>query len=258
MSFFQATFLAIIQGLTEFLPISSSGHLVLLQKIFRVSTPPVLFDILLHLGTLLAVVIFFRKVLCSLIKDWKKNLTMWKLLIIGTFPVAIFGYWINKLIEEIFNSLKFVGFMWLIMGAMLLRTKKLKQQGQKNKLVNIKNVDALVIGIFQAFALFPGISRSGSTIIGGLTRQLSEENAFNFSFLLAIPAILGATVLKLKDGTGGGIGPATTIVCLTIAGIAGYFSLRFLQKVLQSNKFYLFGWYCLGLGVIGLLVSSRI
>lgn len=254
MSFSQSIILAIIQGVTEFLPISSSGHLVLFQNLLGVANPPVLFDILLHLGTLGAVIIFLRKEIWSLIKDWKSNLKIWKVLIIGSIPAIIFGYWVHNIIEEIFNSLRLVGLMWLVMGTILLLTKKLKKKEEKVKLEEIKWLDALIIGLFQALALFPGISRSGSTIIGGLWRKLSTKTAFNFSFLLAIPAILGATGLQLvKNGTVG-VNLINGIFPMIVAGLVGYFSLKFLQKTLISQKFYLFGFYCLAMGIVAIII----
>lgn len=254
MTIFQSIILALVQGITEFLPISSSGHLVLFQNIFNISQPPVLFDVLLHLGTLGAIIIFLKKEIWFLIKKWRSNLRIWKLLIIGTIPAAIFGYWLNNLIEEIVSSLKLVGLMWLVMGLMLVLTKKLKREEEKKKLVEIKWTDAMFIGLFQAFALFPGISRSGATIIGGLWRKLSAKTAFNFSFLLAIPAILGAVGLQLVKNGADGVTLANGILPMIVAGLVGYFSLKFLQKTLASQKIYLFGYYCLALGIMAMII----
>lgn len=250
MTIIQSIVLALVQGITEFLPVSSSGHLVLFQNLLGITKPPVLFDVLLHLGTLGAIVIFLRKEIWELIKNWKNNLNVWKLLIIGSIPAAIFGFWVNNIIEEIFSSIRLVGLMWLVMGTMLLLTKKMEKSNSEEGLENINNKDALIIGLFQAFALFPGISRSGSTIIGGLWRKLSAKTAFTFSFLLAIPAILGAVGLQLvKNGTDG-MTLASGILPMIAAGLVGYFSLKLLQKTLISQKFYLFGFYCLAIGLL--------
>lgn len=254
MTTFQSIVLALVQGITEFLPVSSSGHLVLFQNLFGITDPPVFFDVLLHFGTLGAILIFLRKEIWLLIKNWKSNLNVWKLLIIGSIPAAILGYWVNNMIEEIFSSIKLVGLMWLIMGLILILTKKLKKDEEKEKLEEIKWSDAIIIGLFQTFALFPGISRSGSTIIGGLWRKLSAKTAFTFSFLLSIPAILGATGLQLiKNGTDG-VTLINGIFPMIMAGLVGYFSLKFLQKTLISQKFYLFGFYCLVMGIVVIII----
>lgn len=253
MTTFQSIFLALVQGVTEFLPVSSSGHLVLFQNLLGITKPPILFDVLLHLGTLGAVLIFLKKEIWELIKNWKNNLNVWKLLIIGSIPAAIFGFWVNNIIEEIFSSLRLVGLMWLIMGLLLILTKKLIKKEKKEKLEEITWQDAIIIGLFQAFALFPGISRSGSTIIGGLWRKLSAKTAFTFSFLLAIPAILGATGLQLVKNGADGVALANGILPMMLAGLVGYFSLKLLQKTLISQKFYLFGFYCLAIGFLSFL-----
>lgn len=256
MTFSQAIFLAIVQGVTEFLPISSSGHLVLLQKIFHLSEPPVLFDVFLHLGSLGAILFFFRKRLIALVKEWRDKERQWVFLIVGSIPAAFFGFLLNSKIEIIFNSLRLLGIMWVGFGIFLLATKILEVRKGVDDLEKITWKDALVVGLFQAISLFPGVSRSGSTIVGGLWCKLSSETAFYLSFLLSIPAILGATLLKLKDGSMGGVGLGSGIISVFIAGLVGYFSLKFLEKSLKSDKFYLFGLYCLILGII-VLVKSR-
>lgn len=250
MTFFQAIFLAIVQGVTEFLPISSSGHLVLFQKLFRLTEPPVLFDVLLHLGTLMAILVFFRKELCLLVKEWKRKKNQWMFLIIGSIPAAFFGFLLNHKIVAIFDSLKLVSVMWVGFGILLLATKVLKVKEETRNSEKVVWKDAFVVGLFQALALFPGVSRSGSTIIGGLWRKFSKETAFYFSFLLSIPAILGAVFLKLADGSVEGTNLWTGVIAMLIAGLVGYFSLKFLEKILKSDKLYLFGFYCLILGIV--------
>lgn len=251
MSFPQAVFLAIIQGLTEFLPISSSGHLVLFQKLFRLSEPPVLFDVLLHFGTLGAILFFFRKEILTLIREWRKNLNVWSFLIVGSLPAAIFGFILNPKVEIIFNSLKLVGIMWVIFGVMFLFIGRVKKKEEILREIKEANpVDAIIIGLFQAFALFPGISRSGSTLLGGFSRGFPPKASFTLSFLLAIPAILGATLLKVKDGHFEVMSGEVMLLAVIIAGLVGFFSLKLLQNILQSKKFYLFGFYCLALGLL--------
>ncbi len=248
MSFFQALFLALVQGVTEFLPISSSGHLVLFQKLFRLSDPPVLFDVLLHLGSLGAILVYFRREIIFLFKEWRSQLKFWSLLIIGSIPAAFFGFFLSGRLEGIFNSLALVGIMWIVFGSTLLFSRLIKAGSKSLEKKNLGSLDALVVGLFQAAALFPGISRSGSTIIGGRMREFSSGTAFTFSFLLAIPAILGAVALELQDGRMT-VGLAD-LSAMVVAGVVGFLSLRFLQQILKSDKFYLFGYYCLGIGIL--------
>ena len=255
MTFLQSVFLAVIQGLTEFLPVSSSGHLVFFQKILGIVQPPVFFDILLHLGTLGAIVVFFRKEIRDLLFHWQRQLKTWLFLFLGSIPATLAGFFFNSKIELFFNSLWLVGIAWVIFGSWLLLTSKLTK-GKKTRSMTWK--DSLFIGIFQALALLPGISRSGSTISAGLIRQQPRESAFRFSFLLAIPAILGATVLEMKEvGLKEAFSPVAFLSML-IAGVVGYLTLVLLQKALRSEKFYLFGFYCLAIGTLALLLAFNL
>jgi undecaprenyl-diphosphatase len=248
----EALFLATIQGLTEFLPISSSGHLVLFQKILGMVRPPIFFDILLHLGTLGSIVIFFRKEIGDLFLHWRKQLNTWLLIFIGSIPAALAGFLFNSKVESAFNSLLLVGMAWIFFGGWLLLTLKVKIE---NKPRQITWKDSLFVGVFQALALLPGISRSGSTISAGLMRRLPRESAFRFSFLLAIPAILGATILEMKEvNLKEAFSPVAFLSMLT-AGVTGYLALVLLQKTLKSGKFYLFGFYCLAIGALTLLLA---
>ncbi len=247
MSYPQAIFLAIVQGLTEFLPISSSGHLVIFQKLFNLVEPPVLFDILVHLGTLIAVLIYFRK---ALVKISLK--TVW-LIIIGTIPAVIFGLLLQSHITQIFNSLKLVGVTLLVTGGLLFLSKQFKQLNRRFS--HLKWSDALFIGAFQALAILPGISRSGATIVSGLWRRLDRETAFQFSFYLAVPAILGALVLQIPDLIYSPCGYLEQgILGMVIAGAVGYGALKILEKALLSAKLWLFGVYCLVLGIVVLFI----
>lgn len=255
MSLFEALFLALVQGLTEFLPISSSGHLVLFQKLLGIVRPPIFFDILLHLGTLGSIVIFFRKEIGDLLLNWRKQLNTWLFIILGSIPAAFAGFFFNSKVESAFNSLLLVGIAWIFFGTLLLLTSKLKI---KNRPKKITWKDSLFVGIFQALALLPGISRSGSTISAGLIRELPRETAFKLSFLLAIPAILGATILEIKDVNSVQAFSPIPILSMLIAGTVGYFALVLLQKTLKSEKFYLFGFYCLVVGALTLFLASKI
>jgi undecaprenyl-diphosphatase len=247
MSFLLAIFLGVVQGLTEFLPVSSSGHLVLLQKIFGLTEPPIFFDTLVHLGTLGAVVVFFRRELGRVLRVERvlRNIA------VGTVPAVVVGLVVQQfLLEKIFGSLLLVGLGFLVTGALLFWSKKL-DQGIKG-LKGLKDADALKIGLFQAAALLPGISRSGSTIVGGLSQKLDREEAFKFSFYLSIPAIIGANLLQLRNLQSFELLPQCLLGLLT-AFVVGYFSLKILQKILRSQKLYYFSFYCFSIGVLTLL-----
>lgn len=248
--------LSLVQGVTEFLPISSSGHLVILQNLFKLSSPLVFFDILLHLGTLFSILIFFKDGLMDLIKNWKKNFSIWRALIIGSIPAAIFGYLLNSKIEIIFGSISLVGISMIVCGLILLSTKFIKKQKRVSELKDISMFKSVVIGIFQAVAILPGISRSGSTIVGGLWQGLSSETAFKFSFLLSIPAILGAVLLKAKDANFGEVSVAASFIAIFISAGVGFFSLKFLEKTLKSEKFWLFSIYCFVIGIFVLVLAK--
>lgn len=252
----QLIVLALVQGVTEFLPISSSGHLVIFQKILNISNLPVIFDILLHLGTLISILVFLRKDIINLLINPKENNSVWTMIIVGSIPAIIFGLMLKSKIDSIFNSLKIVGISYIICSLILYSskfTKKIKGSYVKSlKQINWK--DAVVTGFFQAIAVLPGISRSGSTITGGLWRNFSPVTAFKYSFLLSIPTILGAVILKAKEVSMINIGILNIVLAVSISALVGYFSLKYLEKILQTDKLYLFGYYCLVVGLIMLFV----
>lgn len=255
MSFSQAIFLAIIQGLTEFLPISSSAHLVIFQKFFGLE-PPVLFDILVHLGTLGAVILFFREELLRIIKGVVRgNISYINILYkvgMGTIPAVIVGLFLQNYIQQIFNSLKLVGVALLVTAGLLMLSRRFKLLNRQFSDLNWR--DAFLVGIFQALAILPGVSRSGATIVSGLWRKLNRRTAFYFSFYLAIPAILGALALQIPDlvhSTGEYL--VQGIIGMVIAGVVGCLALTVLKRVLFKGKLWYFGLYCFGLGLLLLL-----
>lgn len=257
MTYVQAIILAIVQGITEFLPISSSGHLVILQKFFNFTQPPVLFDILIHVGTLGAIIFYLRKQLIAIYRGFlgkeRPEIDIIFKVLIGSIPAAIMGFLLQNYIEQIFDSLRVVGLSLLITAGLLFSTKFIKKNKKDLKYLNWKN--ALLIGIFQAMAILPGISRSGSTIVAGLWRNLKRETAFLFSFYLAIPAILGALFLQIPDliySPCSYIGQG--ILGMLVAGIVGYLSLGILEKALKTARLHFFGIYCLIVGLLLLIV----
>lgn len=241
----QAIFLAVVQGLTEFLPVSSSGHLVIFQTLFNLE-PPVLFDILVHVGTLCAILIYFRKE----IKEVGKSTIF--LVAVGTVPAALVGLVLNSRVESIFGSVKLVGYA-LMLNSFLLFSSSLVKKINKS-LNKLSKTDAIVVGLFQALAIIPGISRSGSTITSGLFRGAKHQAAFKLSFYLATPAILGALVLQVPEITQSSSEYLLQgVFGALIAGFVGYFALKFLRKVLVSDKLWVFGVYCFILSLVILL-----
>jgi len=252
VSLLQAIILGIVQGITEWLPISSSGHLVLFQNLFGLE-PPVVFDVILHIGSLIVVFIVFWKEIKELVvgvfnKD-KYHLNYLLYLVIASIPIALVGFFLNDWIKSIFHSLKTVGFS-LLFTALLLYVSRYPKK--KNKELSLKNT--LMIGVVQALAILPGISRSGSTIATGLMQGVKKRQAAAFSFLLFIPAIVGATLVEMKE-----VSQITDIPALItgtiVAIIAGILSLRLLLRIIDKNKFSNFAWYCLILGLIVLVIS---
>lgn len=266
MTYFQATFLAVVQGLTEFLPISSSGHLVIFQKLFGLESP-VLFDVLIHVGTLGSILVYFRKELAMIAKGFvkgkKEPFQLILLVLLGTIPASIVGFFLQSRIEEIFGSLKLLAISFLITASLLFSTKFFGRQrpkhlgrwpAEKRNSSEVEELgwrDALFVGFFQAVAILPGVSRSGSTIVAGLWRGIKQETALQLSFFLAIPAILGALVLQIPDLAGSRFNMLNqSILGMVIAGVIGYLALNILQRILKQGKLWKFGFYCLFLGLL--------
>jgi undecaprenyl-diphosphatase len=256
MSILQALVLGVVQGITEFLPISSSGHLVLLQKIFGIEEPVLVFDTFVHIGTLAAVCVVLRQDIWGILRKLFQPLTLF--VIIATIPTVIAALLFKRQIETAFASASFLGFAFLLTSALLLLPEFLYRTGPK-KIKTTENTeakmtwqDALIIGLFQAVAINPGISRSGSTLSAGLFRGLKRDFAVRFSFLLSIPAILGALVFQIKDlGRGEPAGAAALVVGAISAAIVGFFSIRLMLKIVRERSLLGFAVYT---GALGLLV----
>lgn len=252
MSTIQAIILGIIQGLTEFLPISSSGHLVLFQKIFGINEPTLIFDTMVHVGTLAAVITVLWKEIFSLLKKPFQKLT-W-LLIAGTIPTAIIGIIFKDSFEALYKSGRTLGFEFLATGFIILFAESLNT-GRKN-IRETSYLDAAFIGVMQGAAILPAVSRSGLTISGALLMGLDREFAAKFSFLLSIPAILGAAVFQTKDilEAGGGRIITAPIVAGTIAAaVAGYFSVRFMIVLIKKGSMRYFAYYVFAVGALVLV-----
>lgn len=260
--------LGLIQGLTEFLPISSSGHLALIQSFYPgLDDTDILLDILLHLGTLFVVFIYYRKdigAICRAVFSTQPNSStpegyeqfflnrrMVPLIIVGSIPTAIIGLALESFIKQHFTSLLLVGGALLMTGTGLYLADALTMSNTKHA---ISYLDAFIIGIIQGIAVLPGISRSGSTISAGILLGIPRKIAAKFSFLLSIPAILGAVILEGKDlvrltQTAQLI---PSILGTFVAFAIGYFAITTLIKVVVKRKLSWFSWYCWGVGGMAL------
>lgn len=248
--------LALIQGLTEFFPVSSSGHLALIPFMFGFTMMnPVAFDVFLHLGTLGAVVLFLWKDIVSIIKRlFGKDRTVYQLImkiIIALIPAILAGVLFNDSISSLFEDITKVGYIgYAYLGTAFLLFVSIFFLHGKKTIETITYWDALIIGCFQALALVPGFSRSGFTLFGSLLIGLKRKEAFKFSFLISIPVILGASVLELKDMQTIDISRLYLGIGFILALISGLLALIWLKKILSQAKLWVFGIYCALLGIL--------
>nr|MBU1328198.1 undecaprenyl-diphosphate phosphatase [Candidatus Omnitrophota bacterium] len=246
MGFLDAVISGVVQGIAEFLPISSSGHLVILHKLTGFNEPEILFDIFLHLGTLAAIFIIFGKEIIESVTT-KKRIGL--LILVSTLVTFGFVWFFIKNIEAAFSDVRIVGIMVIVTGLWLIAGNFIRL-GTEGMTV----FKAGLIGLVQGIAALPGLSRSGATISTGLFLGLDGQAAAKFSFLLSIPAILGAFLFKIKEigfnFTGINI---NYFIGFFISCIVGIFSLKLLLRILYKNKFHWFGAYCILLGITVLL-----
>ena len=267
MSFFEALILGVIQGATEFLPVSSSGHTVLVPRILGLGEPTLALIAIAHLGTLLAVLIYFWRDLWAIVRGVLQGMRQgrplgnpdarlgWYILA-GTIPAAVAGLTLEDFFERVFGEPVYAAFFLIVTAGILVVGERLRS-GQV-PLTAIGWLDAVIVGFFQMLALFPGISRSGSTITGGLWRGLDRETAARFSFLLGVPAILGAGLLSLLDLIAGGNLAADAAVYLgafIAAGVTGYAAIALLLAWLREHTLYPFAVYCATFGGLYLLLA---
>jgi undecaprenyl-diphosphatase len=227
---------------------------------FGLTEPQIFFDVLLHVGTLLAVTVYLRADIWKIVKglreaiidrglDPSTRLFLW--IIVATIPTGLMGLFLKGWFESLFSRPKIVGGMLLITGSFLWFTRRTKEDGRRAE--KMTWIDSILIGVAQGVAIIPGISRSGATISAGLFRGLDRELSGKFSFLLSIPAILGATVLECrKMGTQGELG--LSLIGMAVAFGVGLLSLRFLMKMIRSGKLHHFSYYCWAMGVMMILL----
>ena len=270
MNFIQAIILGIVQGLTEFLPISSSAHLVIVPYLFNWTLDPAkafVFNVLIQLGTLVAVIIYFWDDLVSILRsviegikaktplaEAKSRLGWW--IGLGTIPAGLAGLLLKDRVEEAFNSPVVTAILLLGTAALLVIAEFLAKK--EKGLEKLTWQDSLIVGVFQALAIFPGISRSGATISGGMIKGYTREAAARFSFLLSIPIMLAAGLLSVIDLVRAEFFLdflPTLIVGFVVAGVIGYLSIRWLLNYVKKNSFYGFAIYCVVISAVTLVVS---
>ena len=271
MSYLTAIVMGLIQGVAEFLPISSSGHLAIFQNFFGMSDIEhdyMLFDVLLHLGTLIAVFVAYWGDIVTLVKEFFTMVHLRRLpagqhpdyparrmivmLIVATLPLFLVLP-VKDHVESLYSNTFFVGFALIVTGLMLFFSDRMRRGTKTER--NATMLDAIIVGFGQALAVVPGISRSGTTIAVGMVRKFDREYAVRFSFLLSIPAVLGANILSLADalksGTDWSLLPMY-LVGVVVAAVSGYLAIRLLRYIAKKGSFGWFSYYCWGAGLVTL------
>lgn len=285
MSLFEAIIMGFIQGVTEFLPVSSSGHLAIFKNFFGLEEVGVAFDVLLHVGTLMAVCIAFFKDIKELfvngfgiVFDSLKNVVIFiqnlagkdkkqyhkivstpyrkfaMLIIVTTIPTGVMGIVFNDMIENAGKALIIPGICLLITGVLLLIADCTPEGNKDESTVTYKN--AFIVGICQGFATLPGISRSGTTIVSCLVSKMDKNFAVKYSFIMSIPVILGAAVLKLKDLSSENLQVSEIsnyIIGTVVAAVVGYVCIKTMLKVVRQKKYKVFAYYCFIMGAISII-----
>ena len=274
MGYLEAVILGLVQGLAEFLPISSSGHLALLQNIFGVKGDQVLFfTVLLHVGTLVSVFIIYWRDICELIVELVltiKDLCTGKglrlaerpvrklgvMIIVATIPTALIGLLFNDIFNGLYLSLLAIGIGFLITGVLMFLAERMGSARKGIERMNFRN--AVFIGVLQGIAIYPGISRSGSTLVGGLTTGLERTFAVKFAFLISIPSILGSVVLELPDAIKEGIDPqliGPILAGMAVAAVSGFIAIKTMIQIVSKKKLSYFSYYVWALGIFTIAYS---
>lgn len=269
MTYIQAVILGLVQGLTEFLPVSSSGHLAIFEYLFKIKEENVLFfAAMLHLGTLISIIIVYFKDILELIQEFVllivdifrgKGLRINKnshrrlgfMIITATIPTAFFGIVLNDFFSSLFVSLIAVGVGLLITGTLLWVSERVSK-GKKD-IVNMRFRDAFLVGLFQSVAIAPGISRSGSTIVGSLLTGLNKELAVKFSFLISLPAVIGAVIFELSDAMAQGLNGMPVLSIITgvcVSTVSGYIAIKAMILFVTNKKLHYFSFYTWALGLV--------
>jgi undecaprenyl-diphosphatase len=248
ISLTEAIILSVIQGITEWFPVSSSGHLALMQQFFGFQN--LSYDVFLHFAGIFAVLFVFKREVLKLLSFNRGSLKYICLLIIALIPAGLAGFLLSDWIENLFSNMTYLGIFFIVSGLVVYSSKfsiEIKS--------DINNKDAWFIGLLQALAILPGISRSGMTISAGLFKGISKRAAIRFSFLMSIPLILGASVLKTKDLIVSNIDISILIISFIITFLVSLITIKLLIRIIKSDKFYLFGIYNILLGIVVLIIS---
>jgi len=264
LGFIESLILGTVQGLTEFLPVSSSGHLVIFKGLFGIRSQNIVFEIMVHFGTLLAVLAYFRKRISAMViavaktpfkrktETSNSDLRLALYLVIGTIPAVLIGLTFKSQIEKAFDSPVWASGMLIVTALILFSTR---WTADKSRALNTGR--SFAVGLAQALAIMPGISRSGSTISMGMWIGMNKSEAAEFSFLLSIPAIAGAMVLDIFDIINSFYDTGQIPVYLlgtAAAALVGYISIAFLLSIIKKGKFFYFGLYCLLVGLLGIFL----
>jgi len=269
MTWYFAVFLGLLQGLTEFLPVSSSGHLAIFQNFFGmadVEQSYMLFDVLLHLGTLIAVCAAFWKDIVEMVRaiftrgpegagERRAPLRLFFLLVVATLPLVV-TVLVKDFVEGLFSNTVFVGCALMVTGLALYLSDRAKSGGKNEKSMTVP--DALAVGIAQMAAVVPGLSRSGMTISAGLSRKLDRSFAIRFSFLMSLPAIAGANLLSLVDAVRQQADLSQMPVWMlgvAAAAVSGYLAIGFMKRLAKKGGFKGFSWYCLAVGAVVVILT---
>jgi undecaprenyl-diphosphatase len=266
MSVLQAIVLGLVQGLTEFLPISSSGHLLIVPAFAGWEDPGAAFTAVIQLGTMAAVLLFFRVDLARIARAWLAELRIpfarrstdanlgW-FIVLGTIPIVIFGFLFRNQIESGARSLYLVGTMLIAFSFVMLAAER--AGSRRRPLDTINGRDGIFIGVWQAFALIPGVSRSGATISAGLFRNFDRTAAARYSFLLSVPAVVLSGLFELKDiGGEGSVGFVPTAVATLVAFASGYAAIAWLLRYLANHSLGIFIAYRIPLGILVIALAA--
>ncbi|MDT0327012.1 undecaprenyl-diphosphate phosphatase [Nocardiopsis lambiniae] len=266
MSLIEAIVLGLVQGLTEFLPISSSGHLRVVSAFFGWPDPGAAFTAVSQIGTELAVVIYFRQRIWAILSTWTRSLFVRDLrgdinarmgwyVILGTIPIVVLGLLLEDQIESVFRDLRLVALNLIIFGVLLGVVDRYSRKHRELEDLNVPR--GMAFGMFQALALIPGVSRSGGTITGGMLLGFKRKDAAEYAFLLALPAVFGSGVYKLTDiGGDEYAGWGATLVGTIVAGVVGFVVIAWLMKFISTHSFMPFVYYRVGLGIVILAMVS--
>ena len=275
MGFLSSIFLGLVQGIAEFLPISSSGHLSLFQHFFGLTEAGLFFDVLLHLGTLIAIFVYYWRHIVNLVKAFLRLVTglfskkkkgarkgrkdpgarMILMLIVATLPLFVILP-IKDKVESLYSNTIFVGCALIVTGCILFFSDRMAKG--KKTVRSATLLDALLVGVGQAVAVVPGLSRSGTTISAGMLRGFSRKFAVRFSFLLSIPAVLGANIISIGDAVAAGIDTSLLpayIAGTVVAAVSGYFAIRLVNSLADKGKFGSFAYYCWGIGAAAVIAT---